>query len=95
MKTKHRFSKKHWMIIIFGFILFFLYNAAASDGMNVIVPQLAADRGWNYEYVLSFATLAGVISAVLSIFFGKICEKKGPRFMIGVSMLLSDEKKIK
>jgi OFA family oxalate/formate antiporter-like MFS transporter len=87
--NKHKFSRKHWMIIALGFMIFFIYNAVASDGMNVIVPQLAADRGWDYEYVLSFATIAGVISAVLSVFFGKLCEKKGPRFMIGTSMLLA------
>ena len=86
-RKKHNFSKKHWIIIIFGFILFFLYNAAASDGMNVIIPQLSAEQGWNYEYLLSFATVAGVISCFFVILFGKLGEKKGPRFMICISLI--------
>lgn len=88
-RRKNNFSKKHWMIIIIGFFLFFLYNASASDGMNVIVPQLAADRGWNYEYMLSFATLAGMISCVFVIFLGKLAEKIGPRIMICVSLVIT------
>lgn len=87
MKKKNHFSRRHWIIIIFGFILFFMYNAAASDGMNVIVPQLAKEHGWNYEYLLSFATLAGVISAFFVMLLGRIGGKKGPKFMIGVSMI--------
>ena len=88
-KQKNRFSRKHWMIIVFGFILFFMYNAVCSDGMNVIVPRLAAERSWDYEYLLSFATLAGIISCFFAILFGKLGEKKGPRFMIGFCMIAS------
>ncbi len=69
--------------------MFFSYNAVTSDGMNIILPRLADTRGWNYESVLSLATLAGCISVPGQLVFGKVCSKMGARFTIVLSMLLS------
>lgn len=84
---KYNFSNKHWGIILFGFLMFFFYNACTSDGMNVIVPELAAQRGWDYKYVLSFASVGGCISVVGQLFMGRMCKVKGAKFTILVNLI--------
>lgn len=83
---KYNFSKKHWLIITFGFCMFFLYNACTSDGMNIIVPTLAEEKKWNYEHILSFATLAGCIGIFGQLLMGRICRAKGARFTIVLNL---------
>ena len=61
-RKTNTFSRQHWLVIIMGFVLFYCCNACMTDGMNVIAPTLAAERGWDYTYILSFATLSGCVS---------------------------------
>ena len=83
---KFNFSRRHWLIIMFCFLMLFFYNACTSDGMNVIIPQLSEDRGWDYEYVLSFASLAGCTGVAGQLILGRICGKCGARFTILFSL---------
>lgn len=84
---KFNFSCRHWLIIMFCFLMFLFYNASTSDGMNVIIPQLSEDNGWNYEYILSFASLAGCAGVAGQLFLGRVCEKCGTRFLIIFSLV--------
>ena len=84
---KHTFSLRHWLIILFGFLLFYFYTAAVPDGMNVILPQLAAENGFDYEILLSLATVAGIISVAVVALLGKLCVILGARKMIAVSTI--------
>ena len=86
---RYDFGRKHWMIIIISFCLFLLTNAATSDGENVILPKLAALRGWDYAGMLAIVSAAGVLSVIGSVVIGKICEKKGPKFTIIMGLILS------
>ena len=86
---RNRFSKRHWLVIAAGFVMFYFYNASTSDGMNVIVPRLAQERGWDYAYTLSFATLAGCVSVFGQLLFGLLCRKLGPRKTISIALALA------
>ena len=62
---KNKFSRRHCLVILFGFLLYYFYTAAIPDGMNVILPQISSSNNLNYDVLLSFATIAGIISTVV------------------------------
>ena len=69
------------------FLLCLLANAVTSDSENVILPLLSDANGWDYYgKVLTFATIAGCTSIVGNLILGKICEKKGAKFMTVLSL---------
>ena len=86
IRGKHPFSRRHWMVIAFGFVLYYFCNACMSDGMNVIAPRLALERGWEYSYMLSFATLSGCVSVFGQLGFGMLCRSLGPRRTISLAL---------
>ena len=87
MKEKYNFSARHWSIIGICFLLCLLANAVTSDSENVILPLLSDANGWDYYgKVLTFATIAGCTSIVGNLILGKICEKKGAKFMTVLSL---------
>lgn len=83
---KNRFSIRHWVIILFSFLLFYLYTASIPDGMNVILPQLSAENGFDYDILLSLTTIAGIISVFIVALLGKLCVVFGARKMIAGSV---------
>ena len=87
MVRKNSFTSQHWMIIIIGFVLFYFCNACMTDGMNVIAPALAQERGWDYAYMLSFATLSGCVSVFGQLAFGLLSRILGPRKSISIALL--------
>ena len=87
MKEKYNFSARHWSMIGICFLLCLLANAVTSDSENVILPLLSDANGWDYYgKVLTFATIAGCTSIVGNLILGKICEKKGAKFMTVISL---------
>ena len=87
MKEKYNFSARHWSMIGICFLLCLLANAVTSDSENVILPLLSDANGWDYYgKVLTFATIAGCTSIVGNLILGKICEKKGAKFMTVLSL---------
>lgn len=87
MKEKYNFSARHWSMIGICFLLCLLANAVTSDSENVILPLLSDTNGWDYYgKVLTFATIAGCTSIVGNLILGKICEKKGAKFMTVLSL---------
>lgn len=83
MLKKYDFRARHWITIALCFCMAFLANAVTSDSENVILPKLAEANNWDYYgKVLTIATIAGCVSIVGNFIFGKICEKKGPKFVI-------------
>lgn len=87
MKDKYNFSARHWSMIGICFLLCLLANAVTSDSENVILPLLSDENGWDYYgKVLTFASIAGCTSIVGNLVLGKVCEKKGAKFMTVISL---------
>lgn len=86
---KNRFSGRHWIIILFGFLLYYCYTAGVADGMNVILPRLAEENHFEYEVLLSMTTVAGMVSVIAVALLGKLCVVLGARKMITISALAS------
>ena len=87
--SKYNFSRKHWMVIILCFLLNTVNTACTTDGENILLPRIAAANSWEYTTVLNIATVVGTLSVLGQLFFGKVCEKKGPRFTMVLCLLLT------
>ena len=86
-KKPNAYGLRHWTVIVFGFVLFYFCNACMTDGMNVIVPRLAEERGWDYTHILSFASLAGCVSVFGQLGFGLLFRVLSPRKTISLALL--------
>ena len=73
-----------WGITIVMFLLFMLESHTTTDILNVSVPALAAQNGWDSSLLLSVATIAGWCALVTSFFVGSFVQKIGPKKIITV-----------
>ncbi len=80
------FGKHGWTIIIYQAIWFFFMTGMTVDGLNVIVPQLAAYRGWDSDTLLSLSTPASIIALFLVMAFGGLQKKFGLKRMMTITM---------
>lgn len=76
-KVNYHFGAKGWQIIGFETVLLFFMTGMTVDGLNIIVPAVAAYRGWDPNVLLSLSTPAGIIALILSAFWGFFIEKFG------------------
>ena len=79
--TKSNFGKKGWLVIIFVGLMLFFCTALTNDGLNVAVPQIAAENGLNAETLLAYSTPAGFISVIGFIILTKLTEKFGAKLV--------------
>lgn len=86
--TKSNFGKKGWAYIIFSMVALILMTALTTDSLNVTIPRMAAERGWNQATLLSVFTYAGWISVLGSVAVGWMLDRKGSRFTFVVSFLV-------
>lgn len=86
---KYDFSKRHWMIVILCFVMFIMNNACSTDGENVLLPKIAEANGWEYTAVLNIASIAGMLSVIIQLIAGRVCAKKGPKFVMVCCMICS------
>ena len=68
-KVSYNFGRKGWTVICYEIILLFFMTGLTVDGLNIIVPQMAAFRGWDVNVLLSISTPAGIIALFLVMFW--------------------------
>ncbi len=73
--------------IFHSMISYWLFAAAASTGLNIIVPQFAAKTGIEQTSVLSANTVGAFFSCIFVFLLGKVIAKKGIRFTTTVSAI--------
>lgn len=88
-KVSYNFGKKGWTLICFEVVLLFFMTGLTVDGLNIIVPQMAAFRGWDINVLLSISTPAGIIALFLVMFWGKFIEKFGLKQVTVATMFLA------
>jgi len=69
-------------------LTYLIYAAAASTGLNIIVPLFAAENGLDKALVLSANTVGAFISCFAVLFFGSIIMKIGIRMMTTISLII-------
>ena len=88
-KSIGRFGSKGWGIIVYCMLMFWFYAGMNNDSANIITPLIAEKLGIDYPTVLSMGTIAGLISFVLWVVFGRINLKLGPRFTSMICMIIA------
>lgn len=88
-KVSYNFGKKGWGIIGFEVVLLFFMTGMTVDGLNTIVPQLAAFRGLDADVLLSVSTPAQIIALFLVVFWGGFIKKFGLKQVTVVTMFLA------
>ena len=81
------FGRHGWTVAIYQVIWFFFMTGMTVDGLNVIVPQIAAFRGWNPDAVLSISSPASIIALFLVMVFGGLARKFGLKWTTVVTMI--------
>ena len=80
------FGRKGWTVAIYQVIWFFFMTGMTVDGLNIIVPEIAAFRGWDPDTILSLSTPASIIALFLGIFFGGLARKFGLKKVMVITM---------
>lgn len=88
-KVSYNFGAKGWGIICYEVVLLFFMTGLTVDGLNIIVPQMAAFHGWNADTVLSISTPAGIIALFLVLFWGKFIKSWGLKKVTVITMFLA------
>lgn len=88
-KVSYNFGRKGWSIICYQVVLLFFMTGMTVDGLNIIVPQMAAFHGWDPNVLLSISTPAGIIALVLGVFWGQLINKFGLKKVTVVTMYLA------
>ena len=94
--TKSNFGRKGWPLIIWtGFILLFC-SGMTVDGLNVTLGVLAERLAASPEAIpemtatlLTYSTIAGIVTVPALFFFGWISHKKGARFITVICLIAS------
>lgn len=87
-KVSYNFGVQGWKMIIFQVIWLFFMTGMTVDGLNIIVPNMAAFHGWDENLVLSISTPASLIALILTMFWGKLSMTFGLKKVHVVTMFL-------
>ena len=85
--TKSNFGAKGWLLIVFIGLMLFFCSALTNDGLNVAVPVITAEKGWDYATILAYGTPAGFISVVGTWLVALLTDKKGAKFATIVCLI--------
>ena len=88
-KVSYNFGKKGWSIIGFEVVLLFFMTGMTVDGLNIIVPQIAAFRGWSADVILSISTPASIIALFAVALWGAFIQKFGLKNVLVTTMFLA------
>ncbi|PLW77122.1 MFS transporter [Cohaesibacter celericrescens] len=79
---KSGFGKRHWMVIFFQGMLFWVGAGLVTHGLNVVLPTLSAEYNLDYAQLLLWATPASWAGIAASYLCAKMTEKWGAKFTI-------------
>ncbi|WP_315567584.1 MFS transporter [Aggregatibacter aphrophilus] len=88
-KSKFNFGSRGWIVIIFQASLFWVMAGCVTHGLNVILPALSELYQLDYNELLFFVTPASWASIPAAPFFAWIIEKKGIKFNIIFSIVMT------
>lgn len=85
-------SKKSFLrgysMILHSFLMWMFFIAAASTGLNILIPGFAAKNNLDSNVLLSVNTIAALIAVVASVFIARIVMAKGVKIVTIASLLL-------
>ena len=85
-KVSNNFGARGWLIIIFFGVMLFLNSALTADGMNIILPTLAAKIGTDPNAMLSLNGIGGWIAVIGAFVLSGLVQKIGAKNVILISL---------
>lgn len=85
----YNFGRKGWTVIGFQIVWLFFMTGMTVDGLNIIVPGIAAYRGWDPNAILSISTPASIIALILCVLWGGFITKFGAKRTMIITMVLA------
>ena len=70
-------------------VLLFFMTGITVDGLNTIVPMMAAFHGWNQDVLLSISTPASIIALFACVLWAAFIEKAGLKKTTIITMVLA------
>lgn len=86
--TRSNFGARGWSILVFEAALLWIGSGSVVHGLNVVLPAISSAFHLDYTELLALATPASWASIVAGPCCARICEKKGPKFLIIVSLAI-------
>lgn len=83
------FGVKGYTIIGFQVVWFFFMTGMTVDGLNVIVPSIAAFRQWDPNVILAYSTPASIIALFVCVIWGVFMNKFGIKQTMIATMVLA------
>jgi len=83
------FGAAGWRMILFSVFGYFAMAGWCADGINIFTPAFAAKNGWDVAKLLALVAPGGLMSVVGSGFWGQVIIKKGPRFVMTLTLAVS------
>nr|WP_320133890.1 MFS transporter [uncultured Holophaga sp.] len=81
------FGSYGWVMILFSLLMYFAYAGWVADGLNIFTSAFAGRNGWDVAKLLSLVAPGGLMGVVGAGFFGEVVVKKGPRFVLTLSLV--------
>lgn len=88
-KVSYNFGAKGWTVIGFEVVLLFFMTGLTVDGLNTIVPMMAAFHGWSEDVLLSISTPASIIALFACVLWAAFIEKFGLKKVTLITMVLA------
>ena len=85
---KQKSFARGYSMILHSFLMWLFFIAAASTGLNILIPGFAAKNSLEATQLLSVNTIAALIAVFASIVINRIAMKKGVKIVTIVSLLL-------
>lgn len=85
----YNFGLKGWRIIGFEIVMLFFMTGITVDGLNTIVPKLAAYHNWSSDVLLSISTPASIVALFACVMWAAFIEKGGLKRVTLITMVLA------
>ena len=77
-----------YSLVVHSALTYLVYAAAASTGLNIIVPLFSAKNGLDSNIILTANTVGAFVSCIAPLVFGKVMAKIGIRKLTAASLVL-------
>lgn len=85
----YNFGLKGWRIIGFEIVMLFFMTGITVDGLNTIVPKMAAYHNWSSDVLLSISTPASIVALFACVMWAAFIEKGGLKRVTLITMVLA------
>lgn len=85
--VKSNFGVRGWILIIIGWLCFYMSASAVNDSLNVTIPLFTKLYGWSDGAVSRIGTYSGWFGAILTLPAAILMRKKGSKLVLILSEL--------